>query len=110
MEGCPVKAYWMASVAGLRSAEQAQEDVALEAVLSKRCAVRTYNGALLLEPREVATTQGAPHKVFTAYWRACLRLSSARRRWWITARRANVRLRAYRSISGQGAGTSRQVR
>ena len=53
---------------------RAQEDAALEASLSKHCAVRTHNGTLLLEPSQVATGQGAPYKVFTAYWRECRRL------------------------------------
>lgn len=53
---------------------RAHEDAALEAALSKKhCAVRTFRGALLLEPGEVATAQGGPYKVFTAYWRACFR-------------------------------------
>ena len=52
---------------------RAHEDATLEAALSKRCAVRTFRGALLLEPSEIATAQGGPYKVFTAYWRACFR-------------------------------------
>ena len=53
---------------------RAQEDAALQASLSEYCAVRTHNGTLLLEPSQVATGQGAPYKVFTAYWRECRRL------------------------------------
>lgn len=35
-------------------------------------AVETFNGALLLEPWQVATKEGKPYQVFTPYWRTCL--------------------------------------
>ena len=53
---------------------RACDDAALAAALSKRCAVRIFKSGLLLEPWQVATGQGAPYKVFTAYWRECRRL------------------------------------
>jgi len=34
--------------------------------------VETFNGALLLEPWQVATKEGNPYQVFTPYWRSCL--------------------------------------
>ncbi|MBP6747600.1 deoxyribodipyrimidine photo-lyase, partial [bacterium] len=34
--------------------------------------VETFNGALLLEPWQVATKEGKPYQVFTPYWRTCL--------------------------------------
>jgi deoxyribodipyrimidine photo-lyase len=34
--------------------------------------VRSFNGALLNEPWEIANKQGRPFQVFTAYWRHCL--------------------------------------
>ncbi|CAN5512730.1 deoxyribodipyrimidine photo-lyase [soil metagenome] len=34
--------------------------------------VETFNGALLIEPWQVATKEGKPYQVFTPYWRTCL--------------------------------------
>lgn len=39
---------------------------------AKGLTVDTYNGALLLEPWQVATKEGKPYQVFTPYWRTCL--------------------------------------
>ena len=36
-------------------------------------AVQSFNGSLLNEPWEVASGSGEPYKVFTPYWRACLK-------------------------------------
>jgi deoxyribodipyrimidine photo-lyase len=33
---------------------------------------RAFNGALLLDPREIANKSGQPFRVFTPFWRACL--------------------------------------
>ncbi len=39
---------------------------------AKGLTVETFNGALLLEPWQVATKEGKPYQVFTPYWRTCL--------------------------------------
>jgi deoxyribodipyrimidine photo-lyase len=36
-------------------------------------ACQSFNGALLFEPWEIQTGQNTPYKVFTAFWKACLR-------------------------------------
>ena len=36
-------------------------------------ACQSFNGALLFEPWEIRTGQNTPYKVFTAFWKACLR-------------------------------------
>ncbi|MEJ2310160.1 MAG: deoxyribodipyrimidine photo-lyase [Gammaproteobacteria bacterium] len=36
-----------------------------------RC--ESFNASLLFEPWEISTGQGTPYKVFTAFWKACLR-------------------------------------
>jgi deoxyribodipyrimidine photo-lyase len=35
--------------------------------------VRTFNAALLFEPREILNAMGNPYKVFTPFWNACLK-------------------------------------
>jgi len=48
-------------------------DRAVKAALTQAgFAVRSFNGALLHEPWEIATAAGGPFKVFTPFWRACL--------------------------------------
>ena len=39
--------------------------------------VKSFNGALLHEPHEIANKQGGPFQVFTPYWRHCLTLPVA---------------------------------
>ncbi|MCK6486492.1 MAG: DNA photolyase family protein [Phycisphaerae bacterium] len=36
--------------------------------------IETFNGSQLFEPEEVKNQQGRPFQVFTAFWRACLKL------------------------------------
>ena len=38
---------------------------------------KSFNGSLLFEPWEIRTQSGGPFKVFSAFWRACLRNSVA---------------------------------
>ena len=45
-------------------------DAAVMAALGQRLAVHETNGALLLDPRGVATGSGGPYRVFTPFWRA----------------------------------------
>ncbi len=40
--------------------------------------VTSCNGSLLFEPWTVKTQSGAPYKVFTPFWRACLQMESRR--------------------------------
>jgi len=50
-----------------------QRDKALKESLTQRgVKVESFNAALLNEPWTVKTKTGAPFKVFTPYWRACL--------------------------------------
>ncbi len=37
--------------------------------------VQSFNGSLLFEPWQIKTQSGGPYKVFSAFWRACLRES-----------------------------------
>lgn len=41
--------------------------------LSSRVAVRRFGGNLLLEPGQVTTKAGEPFRVFSPFWKACLR-------------------------------------
>ncbi|MEJ2380971.1 MAG: deoxyribodipyrimidine photo-lyase [Gammaproteobacteria bacterium] len=52
----------------------AERDRRLAAVL-QRCGVETrdFNASLLFEPGSVRTASGGPYRVFTPFWRACLR-------------------------------------
>lgn len=51
----------------------ARRDDSIEAALNAAgVAVRSFNAALLFEPWEIATKGGAPYRVFTPFWRACL--------------------------------------
>lgn len=36
--------------------------------------VKSFNGSLLFEPWEIETQSGEPYKVYSAFWRACLKL------------------------------------
>ena len=45
-------------------------DAAVVAALDGQLAIEQCNGALLLEPRSVATGSGGPYRVFTPFWRA----------------------------------------
>ena len=50
-------------------------DGALKAALKDQgVEVQSFNGALLNEPWEVTTGGGGPYKVYTPFWRACLKL------------------------------------
>jgi deoxyribodipyrimidine photo-lyase len=50
-------------------------DAALETTLKQRhIAVATFNGHLLHEPHTIKNKSGKPFRVFTAYWRAALKL------------------------------------
>lgn len=40
--------------------------------------VKSFNASLLIEPTQVATKQGTPFKVFTAYWKHCLQRLNAK--------------------------------
>ena len=40
---------------------------------SEGVAVRVFNSALLVEPEDVTTKQGKPFRVFTPFWKACLK-------------------------------------
>jgi len=43
------------------------------ALAEERLGVESFNAALLHEPWTVSTQQGTPYKVFTPYWKACLK-------------------------------------
>jgi deoxyribodipyrimidine photo-lyase len=48
-------------------------DTALKAALKAQgIAAESFNAGLLFEPWEIATKSGAPYKVFTPFWKACL--------------------------------------
>jgi deoxyribodipyrimidine photo-lyase len=53
-------------------------DAALESTLEERLAsrmeLRRFGGRLLFEPEHVLKDDGQPYRVFTPFWRACLRL------------------------------------
>lgn len=40
--------------------------------------VESFNGSLLFEPWQIKTQTGGPYKVFSAFWRACLRETAPR--------------------------------
>ena len=42
----------------------------------RRVSVRTFNGSLLFDPEERFNTAGTAYKVFTPFWRACLKGNS----------------------------------
>jgi deoxyribodipyrimidine photo-lyase len=42
-------------------------------LLEEGLAVESFNGSLLREPWEILTGSGSPYRVFTPYWKACLR-------------------------------------
>jgi len=46
-----------------------------QALLDDGLRVETFNGRLLFEPTETWNQQGRPFQVFTAYWRACLKMA-----------------------------------
>lgn len=49
------------------------QDRAVEAQLrAAGLEMRTFNSALLVEPREIRTGNGSPYKVFAPFWRRCL--------------------------------------
>lgn len=48
-------------------------DSALKAFLAEFCVVRSFKAHLLFEPHEVATAGGTPFRVFTPFWRACMK-------------------------------------
>lgn len=53
------------------SATQRETDTAIKSALKERgISVLTFNGHLLREPWTVATRDGRPFQVFSAYWRA----------------------------------------
>ncbi len=55
-----------------------KRDSALKATLTEQgIEVRSFNGSLLFEPWDVKTGAGGPFKVFTPFWRACLRMPVA---------------------------------
>lgn len=45
-----------------------------ESLRSDGLTVESFNGSCLFEPMAVRNQQGEPYKVFTAYWRACMKL------------------------------------
>lgn len=49
-------------------------DTRIKATLDAVCEVRSFNGRLLFEPFTVATAGGTPYRVFTPFWRTCLKL------------------------------------
>lgn len=55
--------------------EMSERDGRIESALrADGVGIETFNGAQLFEPEAVRNQQGFPFQVFTAYWRACLRL------------------------------------
>ncbi len=54
--------------------DTSQHDAQLMRALGKRCEVRQFSGHLLFEPHSVRTGAGMPYRVFTPYFRACLKL------------------------------------
>ncbi|MYJ70265.1 MAG: deoxyribodipyrimidine photo-lyase, partial [Rhodospirillaceae bacterium] len=49
-----------------------RDDTIRAAMQAAGVAVESFNAALLFEPWEIATKGGAPYRVFTPFWRACL--------------------------------------
>ncbi len=50
-------------------------DTALKATLSDAgVAVESFNGSLLHEPWTIKTLEGGPYKVYSPFWRACLKM------------------------------------
>ena len=50
-------------------------EVRLHDALNKSgCSLRRFGGNILFEPEAVTTLSGDPYKVFTPFWRACLKL------------------------------------
>lgn len=48
-------------------------DTEVKSALAERCEVQSFNARLLFEPHRIATGAGTPYRVFTPYYRACLR-------------------------------------
>jgi deoxyribodipyrimidine photo-lyase len=54
-------------------------DTAIKAALTADgVEVKSFNGGLLFEPWEVKTGDGGPYKVYSPFWRACLKLPVAK--------------------------------
>ncbi len=51
-----------------------RDDALLSWLESKQITAETFNSALLCEPWTVATKSGKPFRVFTPFWKACLRM------------------------------------
>jgi deoxyribodipyrimidine photo-lyase len=49
-----------------------------QALLADGLQVESFNSALLFEPWEIKTGSGGPYKVFTPFWKACLKLPVAK--------------------------------
>lgn len=54
--------------------DRALENRLNEQLALKGCNLRRFGGSVLFEPESVATQSGEPFKVFTPFWRACLKL------------------------------------
>lgn len=55
--------------------EAVERDRRIESALrAEGVSIETFNGSQLFEPEKVKNQQGRPFQVFTAYWRACLKL------------------------------------
>lgn len=52
----------------------AREQRVFEALRAQAVTLKRYPGSLLFEPKSVLTGAGTPYKVFTPFWRACMRL------------------------------------
>jgi len=50
----------------------ARDKTVKSALRHEKLTVESFNGQLLFEPWEVATKEGNPYQVFTAFWRACM--------------------------------------
>ena len=48
-------------------------DSALKSTLAEFCTVRSFKAHVLFEPHEVTTASGTPFRVFTPFWRACMK-------------------------------------
>ena len=62
----------------VREPAWARADAAAERALADCCDVHAFPDDSLTDPAEIATGQGAPYRVFTAYWRRCRELLEAR--------------------------------
>jgi deoxyribodipyrimidine photo-lyase len=51
----------------------AQECRLIETFKDSACEFQRFPGSLLFEPEQIANSSGLPFKVFTPFWRACLR-------------------------------------